>query len=123
MKRLQVCLTLLPLAVPCLSGCSGRASADEQALDLFFGQAKGARIEICSVYETNVIPSDKVAAYLAALSATNRTSVRFGWRSQVTASIVVVQASNDVWISYFGDEGIFQYGAFSFRLKSSLPTP
>ena len=109
---------LWPLAVTSLClGCGAQAREDAKRLDGILATQKIDRIVVTSLYKTNVLTGQEAQTFVESLNRTNRVPSQFYAKDQVAGWFVLMNGTNEVAGIQSFENGVWDFGDLSFRIK------
>lgn len=109
-------------AISMVLGCTQQASQDRTDFDFLIGQRGSIeRIVLGSIYRTNHVEPAQISAFLATLSMSNRVPADMRGKGQFRGWIAFEAKGKELAVVEAYDHGLFQYGKYSFMLRTPLP--
>jgi hypothetical protein len=114
MKHLSIFLLLL------LTACDKQAKLDAAKLESLLSGGQIDRVEIVVPFSrTNVLSGAAAQQYILSFRETNRVAEPDRTKAQVAADVSFMSDTNAVASLSQYDNGLWKFGQYSFRLKTS----
>jgi glutamine cyclotransferase len=101
------------------TACNKAAKVDSARLDGLISSGQIERVEITQSHYTNVLTGTAAQQYVLLFHATNRVAKGDWTKSNIGTIVVLMSATQKLCAIERFDNGLYQFGDYTFQLRSS----